>query len=244
MLEDYDSGYGTRDAKLVGTDNAETILGRSGNDILIGGKGNDILYGGYGDDTYVFNLGDGQDIMREDSTNSKDDRIVFGEGITPDDITVSRDGDDMLLFIGENGDNIRIIKQFTDSWFRIEKFEFEDGTIAHIDLSTSRFVIDVEGKTESIEQLSAELLESLYEEDAVMSNLLTEESTVITDVTESTVLTDESDNISDMTDIQAMLLAENMSAFGNDDQISDNMNIADITADTSLTDSLFVGSLQ
>ena len=244
VLEDYDSGYGTRDAKLVGTDDAETILGRSGNDILIGGKGNDILYGGYGDDTYVFNLGDGQDIMREDSTNSKDDRIVFGEGITPDDITVSRDGDDMLLFIGENGDNIRIIKQFTDSWFRIEKFEFEDGTIAHIDLSTSRFVIDVEGKTESIEQLSAELLESLYEEDAVMSNLLTEESTVITDVTESTVLTDESDNISDMTDIQAMLLAENMSAFGNDDQISDNMNIADITADTSLTDSLFVGSLQ
>ena len=41
-----------------------------------------------------------------------------------------------------------------------------------------------------------------------------------------------------------ILLAENMSAFGNDDQISDNMNIADITSDTSLTDSLLVGSLQ
>jgi hypothetical protein len=47
-----------------------------------------------------------------------------------------------------------------------------------------------------------------------------------------------------MTDIQAMLLAENMSAFGNEDQVSDSMNIADITADTSLTDSLLVGSLQ
>ena len=67
---------------------------------------------------------------------------------------------------------------------------------------------------------------------------------MITDVTESTVLTDESDDISDMTDIQAMMLAENMSAFGNDDQVYDSMNINDITADTSLTDSLLVSSLQ
>lgn len=55
---------------------------------------------------------------------------------------------------------------------------------------------------------------------------------------------DESDDISDMTDIQAMLLAENMSAFGNDEQLADSISIADITADTSLTDSLLVGSLQ
>ena len=48
-----------------------------------------------------------------------------------------------------------------------------------------------------------------------------------------------------MTDVQAMLLAENMSAFGNnDDQISDSVNITDITVDTSLTDSLLVGALQ
>ena len=61
---------------------------------------------------------------------------------------------------------------------------------------------------------------------------------------ESTALTDESDDISDVTDIQAMLLAENMSAFGNEDQVSDSVNITGITADTSLTDSLLVGALQ
>ena len=77
-----------------------------------------------------------------------------------------------------------------------------------------------------------------------MSDLITENSTITTDVTESAALDDMSDDISDITDIQAMLLAENMSAFGNDDQISDSVNITDITADTSLTDSLLVGALQ
>lgn len=50
-------------------------------------------------------------------------------------------------------------------------------------------------------------------------------------------LTGHGDNadISDMTDIQAMLLAENMSVFGNDYQVYDSMNITDMTADTSLT---------
>ena len=123
--------------------------------------------------------------------------------------------------------------------------KFADGVEGYVDKNTWQLVLTKQpDEIEDTEQLGAELLESLYEDDAIMSDLLTEESTVITDVTESTALTDESDDISDMTDIQAMLLAENMSAFGNEDQVSDNMNIADITVDTSLTDSLLVGSLQ
>ena len=61
--------------------------------------------------------------------------------------------------------------------------------------------------------MGAELLESLYEDDEHMTSIFTDDSTdstVITDVTESTALTDESDDIPEMTDIQAMLLAENM----------------------------------
>ena len=46
---------------------------------------------------------------------------------------------------------------------------------------------------------------------------------------------EESDDIADMTDIQAMLLAENMSAFGDDSQVSDSMDMTDMTADTFIT---------
>ena len=114
-----------------------------------------------------------------------------------------------------------------------------------MDKDTWQFVLTKQpDEIEDTEQIGAELLESLYEDDVIMSDLLAEESTVIDDVTESTALTDENDDISDVTDVQAMLLAENMSAFGNDDQISDSVNITDITADTSLTDSLLVGALQ
>jgi len=50
-----------------GTSN-DTLYGGQGNDVLIGRTGNDTLSGDGGDDTYVFNLGDGQDIIKEWST--------------------------------------------------------------------------------------------------------------------------------------------------------------------------------
>ena len=128
VLEDYKSGSGTRDATLIGSDDADKIYGYDGKDILIGGKGNDILYGGTDDDTYIFNLGDGQDTIDEEG-HRNDDKIVFGEGITPDMITVTRDGADMVLLIGDNGDSIRIVNQFEFYYLPIEKFEFADGTV-------------------------------------------------------------------------------------------------------------------
>ena len=49
------------------------------------------------------------------------------------------------------------------------------------------------------------------------------------------------EEIADQTDIQVMILTENMSAFSNDDNISDSTNITDIT-DTSVMNQLLVGS--
>ena len=45
-----------------------------------------------------------------------------------------------------------------------------------------------------------------------------------------------------MTDIQTMILAENMSAFSDDSNVYDSTNITDITADTSVLDHLLVSS--
>lgn len=125
-------------------------------------------------------------------------------------------------------------------------FRFADGAEGYVDKETWQFVLTKQPDLieEDTEQMGAELLESLYEDDAFMSDFFTEESTVINDVTESTTLNEESDDIADMTDIQAMLLTENMSAFGDESQVSDSMNMTDMTADTFMTDSLLVGSLQ
>ncbi|MCR5600891.1 MAG: hypothetical protein K6G33_09160, partial [Ruminococcus sp.] len=96
-------------------------------------------------------------------------------------------------------------------------------------------------EAETVEQTLTEYLSDMYSEDA-FSGEFTNDNTVIADVTESASVGDESDEIADMTNIQAMILAENMSAFSNDSQISDGINIGDITADTSALDQLLINS--
>lgn len=64
----------TDNMTLSGTDYDDTLIGGAGNDtinakddddILIGNKGSDTLNGGQGRDTYIYNLGDGADIINE-----------------------------------------------------------------------------------------------------------------------------------------------------------------------------------
>ena len=50
------------------------------------------------------------------------------------------------------------------------------------------------------------------------------------------------DDISSITDKQVLVLTENMSAFSNDSQISDSINIGDITSDSSALDQLLINS--
>nr|MCR5143390.1 hypothetical protein [Ruminococcus sp.] len=132
-IEDYDGGYGTRDTTLIGSDFDDSIYGYSGNDILDGGAGNDSLYGGYGDDVYKFGKGCGQDTINEQGRNSGNDKVVFGKGITVDDIVVSRDGNDMILTLKDTDDSLRIVHQYYDSYYWIESFEFSDGTVLTAD---------------------------------------------------------------------------------------------------------------
>ena len=237
---DVINGNGRTDI-IYGGDGNDILNGGDGDDELHGGAGNDEMYGSGGNDTYVFELGDGQDIINDGRLNTAADKVVFGEGIAPEDITVTRDGGDMVLLVGENGDSLRIVHQFNDTDYQIERFEFADGTVALINLNTSEFVIDVEGTPVMVEQTTAEYLSGLYTED-IFSGELKADNTVITEVTDSISIGDERDEISDITNIQAMVLAENMSAFSNDSQISDGIKIGDITADSSALDQLLINS--
>lgn len=66
----------------------------AGNDQLEGGTGNDVLNGGRGSDLYLFNLGDGQDVINDDNSYANIyggvDVLRFGAGILATDISVMR----------------------------------------------------------------------------------------------------------------------------------------------------------
>lgn len=169
----------------------------------------------------------------------------FLTDINSDEITVSDQYNSNLIISVNGTDDVLTISNF--KWGQATfTFKFADGAEGYVDKETWQLVLTKQPDLieEDTEQIGAELLESLYEDDAFLSDFLTEDSTVIDDVTESATFNEESDDIADMTDIQAMLLAENMSAFGDDSQVSDSMDMTDITADTFMTDSLLVGSLQ
>ncbi len=245
VIEDFDSGYGTRDTTLIGSDTNDTIYGYSGNDILDGGAGDDILYGGYDNDTYIFGRGYGHDTINEQNKNSLNDKVRFKDGITADDIEISREGDDMILTVRDTGDSLRIVKQYSSSYYRIETFEFADGTVAEVDLSKCEFNILVEGTSyEDTIQSTTDILNDLYADDSMTSEFLTEtDNTVISDISDGVTVADETDNISDQTDLQVMILTEQMSAFSDNKNVSQGINITDINSGVSEMDQLLVGSL-
>ncbi|WP_321395894.1 tandem-95 repeat protein [Emcibacter sp.] len=117
---------------LVGTDGDDTLIGFETSDVLDGGAGNDTLRGGDGYDTYIFGLGYGHDNIFEGAASYWNaDKLVFGDGITTQNITLIRSDDLMDLTIKVDGtdDQILIIDQFDKYYEGIDEFHFYDGTI-------------------------------------------------------------------------------------------------------------------
>ena len=86
----------------VGTEFADNLSGGNQAEIFYGKKGDDRLFGGRGDDSYRFDLGDGQDVIYD---TAGQDKIVFGEGITPERVALSRDISSVWIkLLDENGD--------------------------------------------------------------------------------------------------------------------------------------------
>ncbi len=126
-IEDFTTGFGTRNTTLIGSDEADTIYGYTGSDILIGAKGNDTLCGGADNDTYIFNLGDGNDVINEQGYASAADKVVFGEGVSIDDIVFSKSGNNLVIGYADTDDSVTIINQNSSSYYQIENFATSDG---------------------------------------------------------------------------------------------------------------------
>lgn len=118
-------------ALLTSTSGDDTLVGSADADTLDGGAGNDLLQGDMGDDTYVFGVGYGNDIVHEHRSTSYDspaDRVLFDATVAIADVTLSQIGSD-LLFTLTSGETLTVKDQFGQWYNRVEKFEFDDGTV-------------------------------------------------------------------------------------------------------------------
>ena len=117
---------------IVAGDGRDRINAGAGNDAITGGLSDDTLIGGAGNDSYFFNLGDGVDVIDDLAGAGEGNRVVFGPGITPDDLKLSYDGSMLAIDVGTGGDGLRL-SNFDSSnplgAHAIETFEFADGSV-------------------------------------------------------------------------------------------------------------------
>lgn len=115
---------------LVGEDGDDRVFGEEGDDEFFGGAGNDVLAGGPGQDTYIFNAGDGADII--DDSKGQGNRLVFGPGISPHGLTLSAVYGALVIRTGLAGDYVTISDFDVDNVEAasgVETYQFEDGTV-------------------------------------------------------------------------------------------------------------------
>lgn len=146
---------GNHNETINGTDSNETIYGNGGNDtingnygndILIGGTGNDTLNGGGDNDTYVYNLGDGLDTITDDAGSNK---IIFGEGITQNNLTFTQMGNNLLIYLnGDKNQGIMINNFFYNDSYKIGEIHFADNSVFY--LSETGLTLDQSDRTDNM----------------------------------------------------------------------------------------------
>ncbi|MBN6151781.1 putative Ig domain-containing protein [Xanthomonas sp. AmX2] len=101
---------GAGNDQLIGQDGNDTLSAGEGDDVLLGGAGNDEMTGGAGDNRYYFNRGFGRDIVHlEDGV----DGLVFQDGIASHELAFTRSGDDLLVDLIGQADQVRIVNYFS-----------------------------------------------------------------------------------------------------------------------------------
>lgn len=137
------TGGGNRSASGNGLDNI--ISGNRGANVINGLAGNDTLAGGLGNDTYRFDAGFGRDVIAEDdATPGNLDRIVFGAGITADQISLGRLNDDLVLETSDRQNSIQIADWFAAARHQIERIEFAGGSFWDVAAIESRAMQSVD----------------------------------------------------------------------------------------------------
>lgn len=107
----------------------DTLFGSEANDRFIGGRGDDFMQGGRGNDIFEYNKGDGNDRIQVNGSGNdghQSDQLVFGTGIAPGDVTLTRDAsEDVKITIAGSG-TILLEGQLS---FPLDFIRFANGTI-------------------------------------------------------------------------------------------------------------------
>jgi Ca2+-binding RTX toxin-like protein len=110
---------------LDGLAGDDTLDGGEGDDLYFFGTGNDSAYDYDGDDGYVYELGDGDDII---SDQAGTDYLSFGSGIDPLEVTVTDDGDGGYYLTLAGGGSVWL-QYATEPSNTIEEVRFADSTV-------------------------------------------------------------------------------------------------------------------
>ena len=235
------SGNSGNDSLYGGSGN-DYLYGNDGDDVLDGGEGDDWLYGGNGNETYVFGKGYGNDTIEDWGGNST---VVFKD-VSSDDVTVSNLWDSTLVMtVNSTGDTLNIngYKWNQDGY----TFEFTDGATGTVNKDTWELELNQPTETavneDDLIQTSADQLSDLYEEDNfTLPEVMESEIHLYGDTVNAVSDAEQEEPVADQTDLQVMLLTENMSAFAAEDNISDSMDMMDPSMDTSIMNQLLVGT--
>ena len=125
-------------AAVNGTGNAlaNTLTGNSANNVLSGLGGNDIYVGGAGNDTltdnsatsndvYRWGIGQGNDTVRDAGGS---DRIEIAAGVTANQVTLTRSGNNLLVGISGAPDVLTVSNWYVGTANKIEEIRLADGS--------------------------------------------------------------------------------------------------------------------
>jgi len=99
-----------------------------GNTVIVGGTGDDwIEMSGYGN-VFIYEIGGGYDVVRSVNTEKNANELHFGPGITRDDLSFFKNGNDLYISIaGEEIGSVTIVNWYVAEQYRLRVF-LHDGT--------------------------------------------------------------------------------------------------------------------
>ncbi|CAK0769527.1 serralysin [uncultured Gammaproteobacteria bacterium] len=117
--------------QVTGSVYGDLLTGGTGADWFDGGHGNDSLQGGAGSDTYLFGFGRDADTVTDIGAAGDIDRVAMLPTTLPKDISLIRDGDDLVIELENNGgfltDSERVVNHFLGTETGIEEITFANG---------------------------------------------------------------------------------------------------------------------
>ncbi|MDX8348802.1 calcium-binding protein [Cognatiyoonia sp. IB215446] len=126
-------GSSARD-NICGLGGNDVLRGQGGDDWLYGGLDDDTLYGGTGNDTYVWQLGDGNDTIRDTSATDAETDTLRLTDVASDGAALSKSGDDLLVTIGS--EVITVVDRFdvgtNGDGDGVEFITFSDGVFVEV----------------------------------------------------------------------------------------------------------------